>query len=88
MDDIAISGQWDKVGHIGLYCVFAILAYHVANQARYYYGLCLGIIAYSGLMEVAQSFMPGRMMSAGDLLANAVGVMLGVIVANRAFREK
>jgi VanZ family protein len=48
----------------------------LANK-RYYLYLCLGIIIYSGLIELGQSYVPGRDMSALDLLANIAGVLLG-----------
>ena len=49
----------------------------------YYLYVCLGIIAYGGLMELAQSYTPGRMMSGYDFLANTLGVVLGAIIVNR-----
>jgi len=76
--DSGALGDWDKLGHLGLYFVFALLAYWVTSKPRYYAYLCMGIVAYSGLMEVAQSFMPGRVMSAYDLLANALGVAVAM----------
>ncbi|MGK0441408.1 MAG: VanZ family protein [Pseudohongiellaceae bacterium] len=79
MDGVAI-GNWDKVGHISLYFVFAIIGYRIFSNTRYYLYLCIFIIIYSGLMEVAQSFMPGRMMSVYDLLANAIGVAMAVVL--------
>ena len=77
--------SWDKVSHLVAYGVFAILGYRAVNEAKYYLYICTGIVAYSGLMEIAQSFMPGRVMSAYDLLANTVGVVLGAAIARKAF---
>jgi VanZ family protein len=54
----------------------------LANK-RYYLYMCLGIVAYSGLIELGQSYIPGREMSAFDLLANIVGVALGALVVYR-----
>jgi VanZ family protein len=54
----------------------------LANKRHYLY-MCLGIVAYSGLIELGQSYIPGREMSAFDLLANIVGVALGALVVNR-----
>ncbi|MEH6519531.1 MAG: VanZ family protein [Halioglobus sp.] len=85
-DSMPSVGSWDKVGHFLAYAVFAVLAYHVVKNPRQYLTVCLVIIAFSGLMEVAQSFMPGRMMSAYDLLANALGVAVGAFIARATFR--
>ena len=73
----------DKLTHLLAYYIFAVLGYRALKARRYYLHLCLGIIAYGGLMEVAQSYMPGRMMSGYDFLANTLGVVLGAIVVNR-----
>lgn len=79
---------WDKVGHLVLYAIFALLGCRIiANQRQYFY-LCAGMVAYSGLMEVAQSFSPGRAMSIYDLLANIAGVGLGAAIAKWLFRAK
>ncbi len=72
--------NWDKAGHLIIYFVFAILAYRVASTPRNYLYLCAGIVVYSGLMEVAQSYMPGRVMSVYDLLANALGVVVAILL--------
>lgn len=85
--DSASLGNWDKIGHLTLYFIFALLAYRVAANQKTYFYLCLGIVIYSGLMEVAQSFMPGRMMSAYDLLANAVGVAVAIIFTRMTLRD-
>lgn len=79
---------WDKVGHLVLYSIFALLGCRIiANQRQYFY-LCLGIVTYSGLMEVAQSFLPGRVMSIYDFLANIAGVLLGAVMAKWLFRAQ
>lgn len=79
---------WDKAVHAAVYCIFAILGRQVvAGQGRYL-ALCLGIVVYGGLMEVAQSFTPDREMSGLDALANTVGVALGWAVSTVALRAR
>lgn len=65
----------DKVLHFIAYALFAILGYRTVKKARNFLYLCIAIIAYSGAMEIAQSFMPNRFMSVYDLLANTLGVV-------------
>jgi VanZ family protein len=60
-----------------------VLGYRLLANKRHYLYMCLGIVAYSGLIELGQSYIPGREMSAFDLLANIVGVALGALVVNR-----
>jgi len=78
-------GSWDKLAHFLTYSVFAVLAYGVVKSHKAHLLVCLAIILYSGLMEVGQYFVPGRSMSAYDLLANTLGVLLGVLLV-RFFR--
>ena len=73
----------DKVGHLLVYYIFAVLGYRMLGNKRYYLYMCFGIVAYSGLLELGQSYIPGREMSALDLLANILGVALGAIVVKR-----
>ena len=77
---IAIE-PWDKLAHFLTYGLFAVLGYGVVKSNKVYLFVCLAIVLYSGLMEVGQSFVPGRSMSAYDLLANTLGVVLGALLA-------
>jgi VanZ family protein len=78
-------GPYDKAAHFITYGIFALLAYRITAPGRHYWSVCIGIVAYSGLLEVAQSFVPGREMSGLDLLANASGVMLGALLCEKIF---
>ncbi len=78
-------GPYDKVAHFITYGIFAVLAHRMNLSGRHYIYVCIGIVAYSGLLEVAQSFVPGREMSVLDLLANASGVLLGALLSNKFF---
>lgn len=70
----------DKVVHLLTYYIFAVLGYRFLTNKQYYPYICLGIIAYGGLIEVGQSYIPGRDMSGYDFLANTLGVALGAMV--------
>jgi len=41
----------------------------------------LALLAYGGAIEVIQLFVPGRSCEWGDLLADAIGISLGVLLA-------
>ncbi len=81
-DDVNLE-PLDKVVHLLVYYIFAVLGYRALANKAYYLYLCLGIIAYGGLMEIGQSWIPGRQMSAYDFLANTLGVALGAAVVTR-----
>lgn len=72
--DAGFVNIWDKLLHFGCYGAFAAIAWFTATRAKTFYLLCAVVIAYSALMEVVQSFVPGRMMSGLDIVANALGV--------------
>ncbi|MFV8816325.1 VanZ family protein [Haliea sp. E17] len=85
MDSISL-GSWDKLYHFLAYGLFAVLGYYLSKERQYYLHICLAIIVYSALIEVAQSFVPGRMMSFGDLVANTAGVAIGGFLVTRLAR--
>jgi VanZ family protein len=71
---------WDKLLHFITYAIFAVLAYRVFRGQRRFALACVGIIVYGGLIELIQSWMPGRFMSGYDFLANTLGVVAGAFV--------
>ena len=79
--DGTIPGHWDKVGHFVIYAAFSVLGARLSTEPSRFLLICIGIVAYGGLMEIGQSFMPDRMMSAYDFLANTIGVAIGATFA-------
>lgn len=73
----------DKVVHLLVYYIFAVFGYRMLANKAYYLYLCIGIIVYSGLIELGQSYIPGRDMSSLDMLANIAGVALAAVVMRR-----
>ena len=78
---------WDKLLHFIAYAVFALLGRGVVRPGAGYHRLCVVIVLYGGTMEYLQSMVPGRDMSAGDLVANALGVAAAVIMV-RIYSKK
>lgn len=64
--------------HFTICAIFALLGSATVKSAKAMHVLALAVIAYSSLMEIGQYFLPGRSMSALDLLANALGVLPGL----------
>ena len=81
-------GPYDKVSHFLTYGMFAVLAHRINLSGRHFVYLCIGIVVYSGLLEVAQSLVPGREMSALDLLANTLGVALAMLLRTKYSAEE
>ena len=72
---------WDKGLHFIAYMIFAFLASGISGNKKTLVYLSLGIVIYSGILETVQSIIPGRMMSGRDLLANTLGVVVGVLLS-------
>ncbi len=75
ISDFSIA-HLDKLFHLITYTIFTVLGYRVANSKSGFLYICIGIVIFSGLIEILQSLMPDRMMSAADLVANIMGVLL------------
>lgn len=77
---------WDKLNH---FLAFASLAFasfwSLASRPRLR-GLwvLLGLLAYGGAIELIQLHVPGRDGDWADLLADAIGISLGLLAAGAA----
>ena len=72
---------WDKLNHA---CAFAALAAAACFSLRCARGrplVLLASLAYGGLIEIAQTYVPGRNGEWADLLADAVGTAIGALLA-------
>lgn len=77
--------HFDKLMHLLVYYIFAVFGYRMLSSKRHYWLLCLGIIAYGGVLELAQSQFPGRVTSGYDMVANTLGVVIGALVVKRGY---
>ena len=72
----------DKIWHFLAYCWLSFLPYvGFKNKRRALLGSLLMILLGGGL-EFAQSFIPERDTSLFDLVANSIGVIIGIILGN------
>lgn len=75
----APSLGWDKANHMAAFTLLALLgcrAYPYRTR-----NVLVGLLAYGGLIEVLQSFTSYRRAEWADLLADALGLLLGWMVA-------
>lgn len=71
----------DKVYHCLAYAWLGALplwAFARSDRGR---AVAYAMVVFGGLIEWGQSFVPGRTASVGDAVANAVGVFLGIWLA-------
>ncbi|MBC7006733.1 VanZ family protein [Photobacterium sp. BZF1] len=71
----------DKVQHFIAYAVFAIVAAYAVATKRAFYRYGLAIVLFSGGIEILQPYF-GRECSLFDLLANSLGVALGMFIVS------
>jgi VanZ family protein len=72
-----LGGHWD---HILAYASTA-LVFAISAHWRSWPIMLLALIAYAGVLEALQSFVPGRTAQICDFCYSAIGVVGGFIVA-------
>jgi VanZ family protein len=75
---------WDKLNHASAFAAMAFVATLGFRQHRLHRRyVALGLVAYGAAIEIAQLFVPGRSCEWGDLLADCVGIAVGMLLATR-----
>ena len=69
---------WDKLNHFGAFGTLTILGGLAWPGRRLL--LAAGLLAYGGLIEILQTQVPGRSAEWVDLLADGIGILLGLAV--------
>ena len=82
-DAVPTTG-WDKTNHLLGFAVLGVLG--CLAYSRHVGRVMLGLMAYGGLIEILQSFTPNRFAEWGDLLADALGLAIGWVLAWVIFR--
>lgn len=83
----------DKLLHAGAYALMAILFYRAYRTLRPRSVGTAGLSVFSAVLyglfdELHQSFVPARSADGFDLLADAVGACVGMLLYWRCFREE
>ncbi len=78
---------WDKLNHA---FAFTALAFAAALGYAPWHGkrslIYLTLLAYGGLIEMLQLFVPGRSAEWTDLLADGIGIACGALIAAAGLR--
>lgn len=77
-----LSLGWDKINHLTAFAALAVCAvcgWRDARVARR--ALLLALLAFGGTIELLQRHVPGRSAEWADLLADAVGIVAGALLA-------
>lgn len=70
---------WDKLNHFTAFAALAVVA--ALGYARATVAVGLGLLGYGGLIELLQSLTPSRTAEWADLLADGLGIGIGLLVA-------
>ncbi len=73
---------WDKLNHSSAFAAMAFAAcFSFPRSLRRQCTGLAGMLAYGGLIEIVQLFIPGRTGEWADLLADALGIGAGAAIA-------
>ena len=84
----SIDFGWDKLNHALAFTALACSAYlgnPASSRARLLW-LC-ALLAFAGLIEVLQSFLPDRSAQWSDMLGDTVGIVCGAVLGTFALRS-
>lgn len=70
---------WDKLNHASAFAAVALCA--ARAHAGPVWRIVVALLGYGVLIEIVQTFVPGRSGEAADLLADAVGMAAGLLLA-------
>jgi VanZ family protein len=77
-----LSLGWDKLNHLAAFAALAICAVHGWREARNARrAMLLALLAFGGIIELLQRRVPGRSAEWADLLADAIGIGVGALLA-------
>ena len=83
----SIDFGWDKLNHMLAFTALsfsAYLGYPASRTTRFF--LLAALVAFGGLIEVLQMFVPSRSSEWGDLIADSIGVACGAVIAANVSR--
>jgi VanZ family protein len=82
-----IPSPWDKLAHAALFAALGALLM-VASAGRWRRGVVAVLIVVALADELAQTALPGRMVSVTDLTADVVGAVAGVAAMTLALTRR
>jgi VanZ family protein len=73
---------FDKIVHIGLFGLWALAVRYDFRQVKFSIGFAIGV-SFSVFTEVLQVFVEGRTFDWFDVVADVIGLSIGLLVATR-----
>ncbi len=72
--------HWDKLQHTAAFAALAVVAVLAGSAQRVWMRVALPLLAYGLFIEAVQTWLPSRDGDIVDLLADAGGIVLGLIL--------
>ena len=83
----ALSLGWDKANHAAAFAALTLSGcFGFPGSRRVVLAVLIALLAFGGLIEILQAYVPGRDSDWADLLADAVGILGGLVLALYALR--
>jgi VanZ family protein len=74
-----LENSWDKANHFIAFFVLYINLYFSHFNIKPKYIICL-LIAFAVQIEIVQAFIPNRYFSLLDIVADSIGILIGIIL--------
>jgi len=76
----AVDTSWDKLNHLSAFTALALCAERAFGGPAWRRS-ALALLGFGVVIELVQSQIPGRSAEAADVLADAVGIAAGLLLA-------
>ncbi len=82
-----LDGLWDKQNHfIAFFVLFVLLSFMYSHFSTLKKTLLLLLVGFQ--IEATQYFIPGRSSSLMDIVADSVGIIIGIIVCRAIYSSR
>jgi VanZ family protein len=82
------SFSWDKLNHVGAFAALAFAGlFTFRAKTRPVFWVSFLLLAFGVAIEIAQLYVPGRYAELEDVLADAIGIGLGLLIADQLARR-
>jgi VanZ family protein len=86
-DEMVRTGMSGRIEHFGFYAGAAAVVGAAYLQRLAPAALAGALVAYAGVLEIGQIWVPGRHSSVWDWLASSGGILLGILLAASVARH-
>lgn len=82
-----VKNSWDKLNHFAAFFVLYVLLTFSFNKINIFYRFLISL-SFGIFIEIIQYFLPNREFSLLDVLADVIGIILGILFVKIFFMIK